>query len=355
VLAKGANTSARRRALAEDICAVYPAAEVIEAFDTPHNGVPLDERDPLGRLRRGKQTLVLGEHKSAVRRSTEESNACPNYWHFSVYGFCPYDCDYCYLAGTRGVWFSPTVKIFMNLEEILNKVALIADRIGRPTAFYLGKLQDGLALDPLTGYSRSLVPFFAQHPHARMTLLTKASDVANLLDLQHDGGSTLSWSVSPPEIAATYERRCPPVADRITAMRQCARAGYPVRAVVMPIIPVPNREDIYQRFLVDLLRQVSLSRITLGTICSYPQALRLTELKLGTDNPISVTLAQSSSVCRDGRSRFPREFRQRIYRRLIDTIRQVDSELEIGLCLEEPSMFGSVALPGGAGRCNCLL
>jgi len=93
-------------------------------------------------------TLVLAEHKSAVRQSSEEGNACPNYWHFSPYGFCPFGCAYCYLAGVQGVRFSPTVKVFLNLPEILAEVDRVARRVGEPTAFYLGKLQDGLALDP---------------------------------------------------------------------------------------------------------------------------------------------------------------------------------------------------------------
>ena len=92
--------------LAERICAAYPDAEVVEAFGTPHNRVDLGESDPLRLHERGKQTLVLGEHRSAVRFSDEGGNACPNYWHFSPYGFCPYGCHYCYLAGTPGVWFS---------------------------------------------------------------------------------------------------------------------------------------------------------------------------------------------------------------------------------------------------------
>lgn len=103
---------------------------------------------------RGKQTLVFGEHRSAVRLSEERGNTCPNYWSFSPYGFCPYECKYCYLAGTKGVSFSPTVKVFLNLPEMLGQIDRIAAQQGRPTGFYLGKLQDGLALDPLTGYSR---------------------------------------------------------------------------------------------------------------------------------------------------------------------------------------------------------
>jgi len=136
VLAKGSNRTAGGHRFAERICEAYPEAEVVEAFGIPHNRVDLGESDPLRLHERGKQALVLGEHRSAVRFSDEGGNACPNYWHFSPYGFCPYGCHYCYLAGTPGVWFSPSVKIFLNLEEILGEVERTARQLGRPTAFF---------------------------------------------------------------------------------------------------------------------------------------------------------------------------------------------------------------------------
>lgn len=92
VLAKGSHRTEARRRFAARICAAYPEAEVVEAFDTPHNRVDLGAADPLRLHDRGKRTLVLGEHCSAVRFSAEDGNSCPNYWHFSPYGFCPYGC-----------------------------------------------------------------------------------------------------------------------------------------------------------------------------------------------------------------------------------------------------------------------
>ena len=353
VLAKGSDTTTARRQLAENICAAYAEAKVIEDFGTPHNRVNLGRSDPLALHKEGKRTLVLAEHKSAVRHSTEEGNSCPNYWHFSPYGFCPYDCAYCYLAGTQGVRFSPTVKVFLNLPEILAEVDHVARRLDEPTAFYLGKLQDGLALDPLTGYSRQIIPFFAAHPTARLTMLTKSADVGNLLDLDHQGHSILSWTVNPGAIIEAFEKNTPPVEDRITAMETVAEAGYPVRAVVMPIIPIPGWEAIYGEFIMDLLSRVRLRRITLGSICSYPQAMRLTEQKLGRDNSISAQLDQRRMP--DGRARFPQGLREKVYRHLLQVIREGNTDVEIGLCLEEPSMFDSLDMGVSMGRCNCVL
>ena len=353
VLAKGSNTTASRRRLAENICAAYPEAEVIEDFGTPHNRINLGRSDPLALHEEGKRTLVLAEHKSAVRHSTEEGNSCPNYWHFSPYGFCPYGCAYCYLAGTQGVRFSPTVKVFLNLPEILAEVDRVARRLGEPTAFYLGKLQDGLALDPLTGYSRHIIPFFAAHPTARLTLLTKSADVGNLSDLDHQGHAILSWTVNPGAVIEAFEKNTPPVEKRLTAMETAAEAGYPVRAVVMPIIPIPGWEAIYGEFLTDLLSRVRLQRITLGSICSYPQAMRLTEQRLGQENPISAKLDRRRMS--DGRARFPQGLREEVYRYLLQVIRERNADVEIGLCLEEPSMFDTLDMGDSVGRCNCVL
>lgn len=355
VLAKGSNRTETRRHHAARICAAYPEAEVIETFDTPHNRVDLGTADPLQLHERGKQTLVLGEHRSAVRFSEEEGNSCPNYWHFSPYGFCPYGCHYCYLAGTPGVWFSPTVKIFLNLDEILAEIDRMANRIGRPTAFYLGKLQDGLALEPLSGYARTMVPFFASHRHAQMVVLTKCADVENLVDLDHAGRTILSWTVNAPEIVQRFEMNTPAVADRIDAMQRCAEAGYPVRAVLMPIIPLDDWRETYGRLIVALLETVPLSRITLGSICSYSQAQRLMELKLGGENAISTLLNRGTSKSDDGRLRFGQSIREEVYRYLIGCIRQKRPDLEIGLCLEDKSMFAALGLTGSMGRCNCVL
>lgn len=355
VLAKGSMATAARRQFVESICAAYPDAEVDRQLETPHNRIRVGGDNPLQTHLRGKRTLVLGEHRSAVRHSDEEGTACPNYWHFSPYGFCPYGCDYCYLAGTQGVWFSPTVKVFVNLDEILDTIDRVAKDFTEPTAFYLGKLQDGLALDALTGYSRQLVPFFAQHRLARMVVLTKSTEIDNLLDLDHAGHTILSWTLNAPRVACSLERNTPEVEDRIEAMCRCAEAGYPVRAVLMPILPVLGWQAAYVAFLEELLNRVPLGRITLGSICSYPQALRLTDLKLGPDNPISASLDRSNGRSADGRLRFPTVVRRQAYRVLIDAIRRLRPDLEIGLCLEDQPMFDALATGPSLGKCNCVL
>lgn len=353
VLTKGWNRSDIQISRSRAICNVYPDAEVVEMLDIPHNRVDLDQTNLLSTHYHGKQTLVLGVHKSALRFSEEDNNTCPNYWHFSPYGFCPYDCKYCYLAGTPGVKFSPTVKVFLNLEQILNQIGKAACQLTKPTAFYLGKLQDSLALDSLTGYSRIMIPFFARRKYARLTLLTKCGNIENLLDLEHNAHTILSWSLNPTDVSDIFEANVPSISERISAMQRCAKAGYPVRAVVMPIIPIENWQQIYRDFLKSLLTNVKLDRITLGQICSYSTAMQLTEGKLGRKNVISNQLEKAKSP--DGRIRFPDQLRTDVYKHLIGYIRQQKPDLQIGLCLEEKTIFKALDMETAIGRCNCVL
>ena len=353
VLTRGWNRTIFGRHLVERILALYPNISPEDRSDVAHPKVPIDGQTPFEQHVAGKQTLVIGEHQSAVRLSNEEGIVCPNYWHFSLYGFCPYGCTYCYLAGTPAVKFSPSIKIFVNIDEVLAEIDKNARKIARPTAFYHGKLQDGLALDPLTGYSRRLVPFFAKHEFARQILLTKSADVDNLLDLDHGGHTILSWTLHPPEISVRFEPNTPSIAERLRAMKQCAAVGYPIRAVLMPLLPVDGWIDLYADFLRQVLEEIPLRRLTIGAICSYQGAHRLMNYKLGQKNMIAAQMQRTTAE--DGRMRYPEELREKGYRHLIRTAKRVRSDLEIGLCLETCGMFEALDVQDTVGRCNCVL
>ena len=353
-LTQGSLSSPERRCFIERICNLYPEAKVVECLDIPHNRVELNETDALAIHRIGKRILVFGELKNAVRFSEEEGNTCPNYWHFSPYGFCPYGCKYCYLAGTQGVKFSPTVKIYVNLPEMLIEIDRIARRLGTPTSFYIGKLQDALALDSLTAYSAVLIPFFAEHPYARLTLLTKSSNINRLIKQEHREHTVLSWSVNPPEVCQIFEENVPGIEERMEAMRRAASAGYPVRAVMMPIIPVSGWQNIYTIFIRRLIETVPLQRLTLGGICSYKTARHLMEAKLGSNNTVSLSINDKIKSL-DGRTRYSSSLRLEIYTLITQVVKKVRPELGLALCLEDKELWQQTGHENNLGLCNCVL
>jgi spore photoproduct lyase len=352
-LAKGSIITPERRQYVERIIKLYPEAKVTECLDTPHNRINLYETDALALHRKGKQTLVFGELKNAVRYSEEEGNTCPNYWHFSPYGYCPYGCKYCYLAGTQGVKFSPTIKIYVNLPEMLAEIDQVSRRLQKPTAFYIGKLQDALALEPLTAFSTIMIPFFADHPFARLTLLTKSPNVDRLIGLEHQSHTILSWSVNPPEVCQTFEENAPSIGERLQVMRLVTSAGYPLRAVMMPIIPIKGWQEAYAVFTRHLVETVPLKRLTIGGICSYKAAHLLMERKLGINNAVSTNLGYNNSSP-DGRARYLAPMRQEIYSHIIKVAHDIRPDMEIALCLEEKELWQKCGLENNLGRCNCV-
>ena len=113
VLSRGSLDTAERESFVRGICGAYPDVPVVKMLDVAHSRIELEETDPVKLYERGKKTLVLGEIKvgSAVRMNRSPNSIFPYRQSFSVYGSCPYDCKYCYLAGSPGVWFTPTVII----------------------------------------------------------------------------------------------------------------------------------------------------------------------------------------------------------------------------------------------------
>jgi spore photoproduct lyase len=354
MLTKGSLDTPARERIVRRICDQFPDAVVEEQLDTPHNRVGLGDAKPLDLHATGKRTLVLGVLKSAVRFSEESDSICPNYWHYSVYGYCPFNCSYCYLAGTQGVRFSPALKIYVNLDEIMAEMHRIAMGMGKPVSFYHGKLQDGLALEPIAGFMQQLIPFFAQHPFARHILLTKSTVVDSLLSLEHGGRTTLSWSLNPPAIASRFESDTPAIQDRIQAMQRCAEAGYPIRANLMPLIPCDHWERDYSEFVQYLVSAVPLQKLTLGGICNYRQSHYLMEQRLGSANPISKQMDSDVSES-DRRRRYAPELRIKLYNTIIKSVRAVRDDLPIRICMEEEQIQKALCEKIPFGDCTCVL
>jgi len=354
VLTRGSLDTPPRQTFAERLCAAFPDAERVEAPDKTH--MQLGDLLPKGDAARraaGHRMLVVGTLGTPLRQSDETGICCPNYLHFSPTAYCTFGCAYCYLAGTLSTVFAPAAKIFVNLEDMLAAIARRAKRLDRPTSFYVGKLQDALAPDALTGYSRLLVPFFAEQPAARLVMLTKSDAVGNLLDLDHRGHTVVSWSVNPEAVCREFEAGAPSLARRLDAARRCQEAGYPIRFIIMPILPVDDWKVHYAELVERIFATAVPQRITLGGICSYRGALALTRRALGPDNLIARHIDRTPSP--DGRLRFPRELRTDLYRHLIAAIRRRAPGLPIGLCLEEPELWRACGLDPAHPTCNCIL
>ena len=164
----------------------------------------------------------------------------------------------------------------------------------------------------------------------------------------------MTWSLNPPEVASQYESNVPTVDERIEAMSKASQAGYPVRGVLMPVIPVEGWEKAYTRFVKNLLDRVPLQRLTIGGVCSYKNARALMEQKLGSTNTISKEMSRAQETP-DGRMRYSKKLRFEMYKCILDTVGHRQPHLDTALCLEEHDAWQSNGLEKNIGMCNCVL
>ena len=136
---------------------------------------------------------------------------------------------------------------------------------------------------------------------------------------------------------------------------QVSDSGYPVRAIMMPIIPIDGWQDVYSSFTMRLLETVPIQRLTLGGICIYRSARDLMERKLGVRNVVSRHIDHASPKAGDGRARYSRNLRHKVYSLIIQSARKLRPDLCIALCLEEQELWESTGLTGNTGQCNCHL
>jgi spore photoproduct lyase len=174
-----------------------------------------------------------------------------------------------------------------------------------------------------------------------------------LINLESRGHSILSWSVNPPEVGRIFEENVPDIEKRLEAMRRAATAGYPVRAVMMPIIPLDGWRGIYTDFTRHLIETVPLQRLTIGGICSYKAARSLMEKKAGAGNPVSLNLDEKIKSP-DGRARYSGRLRQEIYSVISSAARSYRPGIELALCLEDREQWQEAGLENNIGQCNCV-
>ena len=364
VRARGWDARPHYAAYVERLIDCFPGVTVRDEPDTPPARVRPEGATDLQRRERGKRTLVVGQIGRLIdqHREREPNVVCHPYWHFNLVGYCPFDCQFCYVAGSQGLLGSPAVRIYLNVEELLAAMqrrmarsdtasgATRGTRGDTPIVWYGSKLQDLLALDPLTNFGRILVPFMAEQERGKLLLLTKSNAVEGLLDLDHRGRTILSWSLNAEDVCARFERGTPSLQQRLDAARRVADAGYEVRFVFMPLIPIERWRAAYADLVERALAAVTPSRITLGGICSFPTAGRVQRERFGALQPIEQHWVRAGR----GRWRYQPDLRVEMYRFVADRVRERHPDLPVSLCLETADVWAALGWRGGEDRCNCL-
>ncbi|GKT08134.1 radical SAM protein [Desulforhabdus sp. TSK] len=264
---------------------------------------------------------------------------CPGTRHYCCCGYrilhfgtqCSLDCTYCilqaYLNQPNLRLFGNTPDMFRELEEELQSHPRRLYRIGT------GEFTDSLLLDPWTGFSRDLIPFFARQPNAVVELKTKTYSVGCLDDLEHGGHTIVAWSLNAPEIRRREESRAAGIRDRLSAARYCAERGYWLAFHFDPMIHHENWRQGYGETLDRLFDAVDPGRVvylSLGAFRFMPELKAVIQAR----HPQSRIPYGEFIRGLDDKMRYFRDIRVELYSFMVERLRKVDPDLCVYLCME---------------------
>jgi spore photoproduct lyase len=287
----------------------------------------------------GKKTLLLSVEEFDLIKPcpcTEKAVSC-GYMILNLGQGCPYDCSYCYLQFYQN---TPAKIVYVNPERFLEELdRVLADPARKFKRIGTGEYTDSLALDHLTEYSRSLVPYF-KDKDVFFELKTKSDHIENLLDLDHGGRTVIGWSVSP-EGFEKEETAAPSVAKRLIAARRVQEKGYLVSIHFDPIFHQKGWQDEYRK-LVDKVYD-SLKRppqwISLGCFRFHRDLKKRAEFR---HRETDIFLGEQIRDKQDEKIRYPKRVRVDIYRKMLGWIRSRDLKVPVYLCMEPAEVWTEV-------------
>lgn len=353
---------------AQRILSLFPSAKV--HLIRHQLKLPLPNMPQGQALLKGKRTLMIGEtssyvshfdgqptgfsfHKITQNKECLNVHCQPYYKLVPISNGCPYYCTYCYLAYVYRK-FRPFIKININYETMFEQIREALANCGGKVRFNMGEMLDSLALDHITNPTRMLVPFFSNFSDGFLMLLTKSSNIDNLLATRPNNQTIVSWSLNSNHAIDTFEPGTASLAERLKAARPCQEHGYRIRFRIDPGILYPQWQSGYAELIQKALTTTQPENITLGMLRLLPGHFHLAKDAYGNRGR---RLCNDNFVrgASDGKLRYPPTQRIEFYTFLIDVIRSFDKTVSISLCRETPDIWSTLGHRCERAKCNCVV
>ena len=294
--------------------------------------------DPVGE---GKKYLLLRRDKGRSFKPFPESEpylSC-DYYTLHVAEGCDLECSYCIL---QAYLTNPLLTVYVNVEEILQNLQNVLDQ--NPDSFFrigTGQLADSLSMDSITGFTETLVPFFARQKNAVLELKTKSVSIGRLLALKPEGRTIVSWSMNSKKIQKEEEHKCASLEERLEAAQKVIRAGYRTGFHFDPIIDDAGWEEEYGEVVEKIFDKIPAEKIawvSLGCLRFMPELKTIMQNRFPKSK---LALAEWISGM-DGKMRYLKSRRITIYREMVKNIRRRSNEVTIYLTMESPEVWQRV-------------
>ncbi|OGS20232.1 MAG: hypothetical protein A2252_06440 [Elusimicrobia bacterium RIFOXYA2_FULL_39_19] len=228
---------------------------------------------------------------------------------------CPLGCAYCYL---RGVNEKEAPKVYTNYEELKNEIYALAESTKTELIkLNAGENADSLVFEPEAGLVNCLDEAVSGIQNIKIELRTKTDNVECLKTLKNKNKFSLVFTISPENIIQKYEKGTAPLLSRLEAVNKCLGWGFETGLRFEPIINTRAVSSDYAELIETIIEKTDFKNISsVGLSC-----LRLTGgLMEKMQGSAPELLADEFVLCTDGKFRYFRPIRTRIYLNLISLL-----------------------------------
>ncbi len=199
-----------------------------------------------------KRNLIIGIRKT---HKFVPNNKISNYLVPYTSSGCIAMCLYCYLVCNYNK--CAYLRIFVNREEMLNKIIKVANESEEELVFEIGSNSDLILENSITNNLRWTIENFRKAEKGYITFPTKFDMVEDILDVEGKERVIIRMSVNPKEIIQKVEMGTSSLENRVKAINKLADAGYKVGILIAPVIFVENWQELYKELVIYLKDNLS--------------------------------------------------------------------------------------------------
>ena len=287
-------------------------------------------------VRQGKKVLFLTRNKGSFIKECPGTRAytCCGYEILHIGSFCHMDCAYCIL---QSYFHPPVLQYFVNHNDLFDELRSIfatnqVHRIGT------GEFTDSLIWELWTDLSTHLIPAFGAQKQAILELKSKTTAIENLKQLPHNRKTIAAWSVNTPKIIAEEERGTASLTARLKAAAKCESWGYPLAFHFDPIVIYDGCEKEYGGVVKRIFAHVApdnIAWISLGSFRFMPALKPLIQKRFPKSNIVYGEFVTGL----DGKMRYFKPMRIKIFQKIIARIRELAPQVFIYFCMEDEEVW----------------
>ena len=199
-----------------------------------------------------KRNLIIGIRKT---HKFVENHKVSDYLVPYTSSGCTAMCLYCYLVCNYNK--CAYLRIFVNREQMLDKIIKVANKSDKELTFEIGSNSDLILENTITGNLDWTIKEFSKTNKGFLTFPTKFDMVDSICSIQHNGRIIVRMSVNPEKIINQIEIGTSRLKNRINAINKLKIAGYKIGILIAPVIMVDNWKEEYENLIKYLYDNLS--------------------------------------------------------------------------------------------------